>query len=82
MSKRNCDDAIANVYLYIDNEMGFVHSVKIKRHLRHCTGCFGAYRFEEHLKVVIRDRVQEEPKQEVLDRLRSFLKDQEPGFGD
>ncbi len=82
MSKRNCEDAIASVYLYLDNEMGFVHKTKIRRHLRHCDECLKAFHFEEHLKVVIRERVQEEPKQEVVDRLKAFLKEQEPGFGD
>ncbi|NOY54627.1 MAG: hypothetical protein GXP34_01435 [Actinobacteria bacterium] len=82
MSKRSCEEAIVNVYLYLDNELGRVHTAKIRHHLRHCNGCLGAFRFEEHLRIVIRDRVQEEPRQEVLDRLWAFLKDQEPGFGD
>ncbi|NIA24984.1 MAG: anti-sigma factor [Gammaproteobacteria bacterium] len=82
MSKRSCEEAITSVYLYLDNELGWVHAAKIKRHLRHCDGCLDAFRFEEQLKVVIRERVREEPKQEVLDRLRVFLKEQEPGFGD
>lgn len=81
MSKHSCEDAIANVYLYLDNEMGWVHKTRITRHLRHCEGCLHAFQFEEHLKVVIRDRVQEEPKQEVLDRLRAYMEDHEPGFG-
>jgi len=82
MSKRSCEDAIVNVYLYLDSELGWAHTSKIKYHLHHCNGCLDAFRFEEYLKVFIRERVQEEPKQEVLDRLRVFLREQEPGFGD
>lgn len=81
MNKKSCDDAIANVYLYLDGEIGVIHRAKIAWHLRHCQGCFDAYQFETHLKSVIRDRVQEEPKQEVIDRLKVFLEENEPGFG-
>lgn len=82
MSRRRCEDAIANLYLYLDDEMDTrLHRSVISWHLRHCRICTSRYEFEEHLRVVIRERVKEEPRQEVLDRLRGFLEEHEPGFG-
>lgn len=80
MIRKRCEDAIANIYLYLDGELGRMHTAKIRYHLKHCQGCFSAFHFEDHLKQVVRDRVQEEPKQEVIDRLYAFLEEHEPGF--
>jgi mycothiol system anti-sigma-R factor len=82
MSRHRCEDAIANVYLYLDDEMGWVHAARISRHLRRCGSCLGLFRFEERLRVVIREKVREEPRPEVLERLQAFLREQEPGFGE
>jgi mycothiol system anti-sigma-R factor len=81
MNKRHCEDAIANIYLYLDGELGRLHAAKIRHHLKHCEGCLSVFRFEEHIKQVVRDRVREEPKQEVIDRLYAYLEEHEPGFG-
>jgi hypothetical protein len=82
MSRRRCEDAIANLYLYLDDEMDNpLHRSAISWHLRHCRICTSRFHFEEQLRIVIRERVQEEPRQDVLDRLRGFLEEHEPGFG-
>jgi anti-sigma factor (TIGR02949 family) len=80
MSRHRCEDAITNLYLYLDDEMSWPHRSVISWHLHRCSGCMSRFRFEEHLRVVVRERVQEEPRQEVLDRLRAFLEAHEPGF--
>jgi mycothiol system anti-sigma-R factor len=81
MSRHRCEDAIANLYLYLDNEMSWPHRSVISWHLHRCEGCVSRFRFEEYLRVVVRESVQEEPREEVLDRLRAFLEEHEPGFG-
>jgi len=81
MSRHRCEDAIANIYLYLDNEMGWARRSVISWHLRRCDGCMERFHFEEFLREVIRERVHEEPRQEVIDRLRIYLHEQEPGFG-
>ncbi len=81
MSRRRCEDAVTNLYLYLDDEMTWPHRSVISWHLRRCEGCMSRFRFEEYLRVFIRERVQEEPRQEVLERLRAFLEEHEPGFG-
>ncbi len=81
MGRHSCDEAIAQVYLYLDDEMGWLRKTRIKRHLRKCNGCLRAFNFEGHLKAVVRERAKEEPRPEVLARLRRFLEENEPGFG-
>jgi anti-sigma factor (TIGR02949 family) len=81
MSRRRCEDAVTNLYLYLDGELGWPHRSVISWHIRRCEGCTSRFHFEEYLRVVVRERVREEPRQEVLDRLRAFLEEHEPGFG-
>lgn len=79
MGRHNCDEAIAQVYFYLDGEIGWMRRTRVKRHLRKCHQCLGAYSFESRLKTVIRERVKEEPHPEVMDRLRAFLRENGPG---
>lgn len=81
MSKHSCEDAVAQVYFYLDGEIGWLRKTRIKRHLKKCRPCMGAFSFESRLKSIVRERVREEPQPEVMDRLRAFLEENEPGFG-
>lgn len=81
MSKHNCDDAVAHVYFYLDDEIGWFRKARIKRHLKKCPPCEGTFSFEGRLKEIVRDRLREEPQPEVMDRLRAYLKENESGFG-
>ena len=82
MSKHSCEDAVAHVYLYLDEEMGWFKKTRIRRHLRKCRNCTGAFNFEGRLKSIVRERVREEPQPEMIARLRTFLEENEPGFGE
>jgi len=81
MSKHSCDDAVAQVYFYLDGEIGWYKKTRIRRHLRKCPPCMGAFDFESRLKAIVRERAREEPQPEVIERLRHFLEENEPGFG-
>ncbi|MGQ0848657.1 MAG: zf-HC2 domain-containing protein [Actinomycetota bacterium] len=74
-----CDDALAEVYGYLDREIGWYQNWRIKRHLAGCHGCVDAYGFEERLRVVIRTRLAEEVPPEFLERLRQALASEHPG---
>jgi mycothiol system anti-sigma-R factor len=69
----DCDDALANVYSYLDREANRYRSWRIRRHLHECDGCERAYVFEERLRIVIRERLHEEVPDEFLTRLRQAL---------
>ena len=71
MSK--CDDALHDVYGYLDREVTQYRSWRIRRHLEDCDGCERAFVFEERLRIVIRERLHEEVPAEFLTRLRQAL---------
>ncbi len=73
MSGHHCDEALTNLYQYLDREMESADSDRIRAHLGECGGCFDIYEFEVRLKVVVRERLAEEVPPEFIDRLRAAL---------
>lgn len=73
MSGHKCDEALANLYRYLDQEMEEVELTRIRVHLEDCTGCLDIYQFEERLKVVVRERLSEDVPAEFIERLRAAL---------
>ncbi len=69
----NCDDALENIYMYLDRELDGDSASVIQEHLEDCPPCEHAYSFEERLKKVIRQRLQVEVPPEFLSRLRQAL---------
>jgi mycothiol system anti-sigma-R factor len=68
-----CEHAIEYVYHYLDHELTFTRSTRIRWHLRRCNGCCDAFDFETRLKSVIRERGRDEPPPELFDRLRALI---------
>ena len=68
-----CDHAIGYIYQYLDDEISFVHSSRIKLHLRWCSSCMNTYEFEAKLKDVIRERGHTEPPPELFETLRNLI---------
>jgi mycothiol system anti-sigma-R factor len=73
MSGHHCDEALTNLYQYLDREMESADSERIRSHLVECTGCMDIYEFEVRLKVVVRERLAEEVPAEFIERLRAAL---------
>ena len=71
-----CDEALSRIYPYLDGEVTVYRRFRVRRHLRKCHNCTGAFSFEERLKIVIRERSHEDPPPEFLDRLRLYLRDE------
>jgi len=69
----DCDQALANLYLYLDAELDQVSAMKVKAHLEVCQGCDAPYDFEKRLREVIRDRLGEEIPEVFVLRLRTLL---------
>lgn len=68
-----CDDALHDVYGYLDREVTRYRIWRIRRHLEECDGCERAFVFEERLRIVIRERLHEEVPAEFMTRLRQAL---------
>jgi mycothiol system anti-sigma-R factor len=81
MSGRNCDEALTNLYQYLDREMDSANSERIRAHLDDCSGCLDIFEFEVRLKIVVRERLSEEVPPEFIDRLRAALARESVGEG-
>ncbi len=72
---RACDDAMAKIYPYLDDEMTWYRRTRIRYHLRRCPPCVSRFGFETRLRRVVRERAQEEPPPDMIMRLQAFLRE-------
>ena len=73
MSGRECDDALTQLYHYLDQELEATNLELIRLHLEDCSGCLRSFDFEARLKIVVRERLAEDVPHEFLERLREAL---------
>ena len=73
MSGHECDDALTNLYQYLDREIETTTSEVIRAHLEDCSGCLRSFDFEARLQIVVKERLAEEVPPEFLDRLRDAI---------
>jgi len=73
MADGNCDDALHELYGYLDGELTVERRQNIQRHLDDCPPCYEAFDFEAELRIVIaRKRTESVPeslKQRIADAL-------------
>lgn len=70
---RECDEALANLYQYLDSELDTATSERIRAHLDDCPGCLPPYEFESRLKTVVKSRLDEDVPEAFVARLRDAL---------
>ena len=75
MSKQKCDHAVEKIYFYLDGEITWYSRMRIKWHLRSCPPCEGAFKFEDRLRSVVREKSAEEIPPVLLERLRDSLRE-------
>ena len=74
---RACDHAIEHIYFYLDREqLSWFARIRIRRHLRKCHHCCGAFEFEQRLLAVVRQRGRDDPPPELFDKLRALIRDE------
>jgi anti-sigma factor (TIGR02949 family) len=73
MSGHECDDALTQLYHYLDQELDGSSLEVIRLHLEDCSGCLRSFDFEARLKIVVRQRLAEDVPVEFLERLREAL---------
>jgi len=73
MTDGNCDDALHELYGYLDGELTVERRTKIQRHLDDCPPCYEAFDFEAELRIVIArkctETVPDSLKQRIADAL-------------
>lgn len=70
---RDCDEALANLYNYLDAELNEARCDEIKAHLADCGGCGRPFDFERRLREVIRAKLDEEVPDAMIVRIRAVL---------
>jgi mycothiol system anti-sigma-R factor len=65
----DCDEAVHQLYHYLDGELTDERRVQISEHLNFCGPCGGAAEFEAELRVVIANKC----KDHVPDTLRARI---------
>ena len=73
MSGHECDDALTNLYQYLDREIEATTSEVIRAHLEDCSGCLKSFDFEARLQIVVRERLAEDVPDEFVQRLRDAI---------
>jgi mycothiol system anti-sigma-R factor len=79
--KKTCDQALAEIYLYLDRELTWWRRRQIRRHLSECPPCLQGFTFERRLRVVVRECLMEDVPPEFLSRLNQALHDEQGTLG-
>ena len=70
---RQCEDALRQLYNFLDGELTTERRELIRHHLDECVPCFGAFDFEAELRLVIaqkcRDSVPEGLRRRIADAI-------------
>jgi len=66
-----CDEAIAGLYLYLDNELDAAARIELEVHLQQCSPCLEAFDFQAQLQKLVSDKCRER----VPDALRAKIAD-------
>jgi anti-sigma factor (TIGR02949 family) len=70
----NCDQALRQVFAYLDRELGERERAAMQEHMRACKGCFSRMEFERLLKGKVKALREEKASPRVSKRVRSLLK--------
>jgi mycothiol system anti-sigma-R factor len=72
-SSTPCEEAIQELYLYIDGELTEDKRSTIRHHLDDCNPCFEAFDFEAELRTVISARCRDEVPESLRTRIAQEL---------
>ena len=69
----NCDDAVHQLYHFLDGELTEVRRVQIAEHLTFCAPCGGAAEFEAELRLVIANRCKDHVPESLIRRIADAI---------
>ena len=70
----DCEQALRQVYEYLDEELGDHDHEAMKHHLSICKSCFSRFEFEQRLKEKVKGLRDEQPTDSASDRIKQLLK--------
>jgi len=68
-----CAEALAQLWAYLDSELGDLDATRVRQHLDACAGCLSEYQVEVVLKKVLRRGCAEQAPQELRLRIHERL---------
>jgi len=78
----NCNDALRELYEFLDGELTDERKALIKDHLAGCNPCLEAFDFEAEVRILVSTKCREEApdalRQRVIDALRNCEAADEP----
>ena len=78
----DCEDAVHQLYHYLDGELTEDRRSDIARHLDSCGSCAGAVEFEAELRLVIANRCRDHVPEALIDRIAQAIDEERRRHGD
>ena len=72
----NCEEAVHELYTYLDGELTEVRREEIRIHLDYCGPCGGAAEFEAELRKVIANRCKDRVPDSLIQRVAEAIEDE------
>jgi mycothiol system anti-sigma-R factor len=69
----NCDEAVHQLYHFLDGELTEERRVLISEHLTYCAPCGGAVEFEAELRVVIANHCKDRVPESLIRRIADAI---------
>jgi mycothiol system anti-sigma-R factor len=69
----DCDEAISELYGFLDGELTEERKIEIRRHLDECPPCFEQFDFEAELRLVIASKCKDEVPESLRQRIADVL---------
>jgi len=73
MDEPRCDDALSELYSFIDGELDEAKRASIEAHLNDCSPCLEAFDFESDLRKVIASRCKDRVPEDLRLRIMAAL---------
>lgn len=74
-SELNCEQALGQLFAYLDRELQQHDHAAMEEHLKVCKACFSRLEFERLLKSKVKELREERASPRVKGRVRALLKD-------
>ncbi|UDY34438.1 mycothiol system anti-sigma-R factor [Dermatobacter hominis] len=71
----DCDEAVAELYAFLDGELDAAVLVQVETHLRRCSPCLEAFDFEADLRRVIAAKCTEQVPPDIKARFCGMLRE-------
>jgi mycothiol system anti-sigma-R factor len=81
MAEGNCDDALHELYEFLDGQLNDARRQQIQRHLDDCPPCYEAFDFEVELRLVVAKKCHETVPEHLKQRIADALSHETPQPG-